>query len=182
VKFNKEGWKIEGPARLSGLTIGFGAYIVISALFMLQVTRWLFATFGEVFAADCLKWFSFLLFMSAALYAFKRRISLPKALILFSVFSLGYLLAARQRFLAEKTHILMYGLLGYMASSDLAGEKDISLPKNTLFALAFVTLISGLDETLQFILPYRVGELKDFMTNVLSGMLGMALFFSLRKE
>jgi VanZ family protein len=120
--------------------------------------------------------------MSAALYAFKRRISLPKALILFSVFSLGYLLAARQRFLAEKTHILMYGLLGYMASSDLAGEKDISLPKNTLFALAFVTLISGLDETLQFILPYRVGELKDFMTNVLSGMLGMALFFSLRKE
>jgi len=166
--------------RLSWITVGWGAYIIVSAAFMLQVNVWLTAAVGDPFLAGCFRTTSVLILIAALAYAFKTRLDALRVCAVLLIFALCYFLGTWQEYFAEKTHILSYGLLGYLVSNDLiaAGKKPAF--KNIAMAISFIALVSALDETFQKILPYRVGDIKDFMTNVISGALGMCLFIALK--
>lgn len=158
--------------RFSGITIGLGIFIVISASFMRQVRAFFIEALGE--NAIRVGFFA-LFFLVAALYIryiIYKRLPLYRIALSFGLFILAYLLVLWQPFFAEKLHVLEYGVLGYLALRDLSrtGKKALW---NAVCAAGFVLLISCLDEGFQYFLPYRVGEARDVATNVVSGFLGL---------
>ncbi|MCM8791267.1 MAG: VanZ family protein [Candidatus Omnitrophica bacterium] len=171
----------KNTSKLSALTIGWGVWIIASASFMLKVNEWLVARMGGGFLLAMLGITASFVFLATFLYAIRSGAGLIRAGAVISIFGLGFLLALRQEYLAEKTHIFTYGLLGFMAAANLVGSGPALLPKTVLLALCFVAFISALDETFQFFLPYRFGEMRDFATNMISGALGISLFIILRK-
>lgn len=160
----------------SKLTIGLAVYIVISASFMLQFRNFLVKTFGgEVIKSA----FIFLFFLTALFYIWHiLRMKIPASSIICSVFIFvpAYLLISKQPYFTEKIHVLEYGILGYLALRDLL-EKNKKIFKNILLAVSFISLIGILDETFQRFLPYRVGEIRDVATDIVSGLLGIVQYF-----
>lgn len=177
-----ENRKIMGFERLSKITIGFGAYIVISAAFMLQARNWLFKVFGDLVVVTSFRLCFILIFLFTLIYASRICLGLFKVCATASIFILGYFFAMCQPFFSEKTHVLTYGLLGYLATKDLADPRSNPQFKYIAQAVIFVSLVSALDEIFQGILPYRYAELKDFITNIMSGVLGIALLFVLQNK
>ena len=168
--------------RLSKITIGLGAYIVISSAFMLQVRNWLFKVFGDLVVATSFRLCFILIFLFTLIYAFRIRLGLFNICATASIFILGYFFAMWQPFFSEKTHVLTYGLLGYLATNDLVDARSNPQFKYIAETVIFVSLVSALDEIFQGILPYRFAELKDFITNIMSGVLGIALLFTLQNK
>ena len=148
---------------------------------MLQVRNWLFNTFGDFVVVTSFRLCFILIFLFTLIYAFRIRLGLFKICAIASIFVLGYLFSMWQQFFSEKTHVLTYGLLGYLVSNDLIDTKNDSQFKYIAETVIFVSLVSALDEIFQGILSYRFAELKDFITNIMSGVLGIALLFTLRK-
>lgn len=165
--------------RLPWVTIGVGIYIVISASFMLQVRSFFVQIFGnEIVKAAVLVLF-FLTIGFYTLYLAYRRIPLYRIGFSFFVFVLAYLLMLSQAFSAEKFHVIEYGILGYLALKDLfwKGKQDF---KNVIYALGVVILFGLLDEAFQWVLPYRVFEIKDIAINTISGFLGITQYLVYR--
>lgn len=175
--------------KLSKLTISLGLYIVVSASFMRQAWEFITVKFGTPLA----KAFCVALFVIAAflilVHSFKRyRKDYPLGLVRAFKLSRGLVRIAlnivitaaavvfawQQPYFAEKMHILEYGLLGWLAAWDFQNCRKRT--RQIISALLFISLISVLDEGFQKILPYRVGEIRDFITNIISGILGISLF------
>lgn len=76
--------------------------------------------------------------------------------------------------------MLEYGFLGWMAARDLIGQGN-KLAKPFLTAFLFAFLVGVADELFQKYLPYRVGELRDVATNLVSSFFGIILFIADRK-
>ncbi len=165
----------------SKITVGFGIYIIISASFMRQINDVLTKVFGkEAVRAS----FFVLFFLIIALYIgyiIYKRIPVYRIGLSLLGFGLAYLLISWQPFFAEKLHIVEYGILGYLALKDLFGM-DRGISGNIIYALCFVALIGSLDEGFQWILPYRVFEVRDIVTNVVSGTLGIIQFLIYRRR
>ena len=168
--------------KLSKITIGWGIYIVISASFILQINLWLIAKVTDQFLAGSFWVFSVLVMLAALAYALRQRLGVLRLLAALGVFALAYLLATRQAYFAEKTHILSYGLLGYLAARDLVGVNGAERLKGIALVAGFVVVVSLADEVFQWAPPYRFCELNDVMTNIIGGVLGMGLFLALRKR
>lgn len=178
----------------SKLTIGLAAYIVISASFMLQIRNFLVKTLG----GESVKLvFIFLFFLIALFYIsyIYRKTHIFGVLFSIFIFVLAYFLILNQPYFAEKIHVLEYGILGYLALRDLSilrqssglplnevewSKKNKKIFKNILLAISFISVIGILDETFQGFLPYRVGEIRDVVTNVVSGLLGIFQYFIYR--
>ncbi|MDD5166195.1 MAG: VanZ family protein [Candidatus Omnitrophica bacterium] len=161
--------------KLSKFSLFLGAYIIISAYFMRQVLD----TWRIIFGKNTII-LSFILLstwvMFAALYrSIKIKFNLGKIALIFGICAMGFIFAWRQPYLSEKAHILEYGLLGWLAMRDLAAHKT-TISKSVLYTLIFIAIIALLDEGFQGLLPWRVYETRDIMTNLLSGLLGSALF------
>lgn len=163
-------------ALFSPVTIGFGIYIIISASFIQQVWQFLSKVLGEanlqlIFISLCL-----LLGMHILLYLIKFYLRsfriVGGILILASVF----LFAWRQPYFVEKLHVLEYGVLGWLAVRDLRRIPSLEITKIILFAIAFILITGTIDEIFQKFLPYRVGEIRDIITNLISGSFGIILF------
>ena len=168
--------------RLSKITIALGIYIVASAAFMLKIRNWLFKVFGNFIVVTCFRLFFILIFVLTITHAFRISLNLFKICAVFVIFILGYLFSMWQPYFSEKTHVLTYGLLGYLAANDFVDTKRKLQFKNVVLAICFVASISALDEIFQSILPYRVGDARDFITNVISGAFGMGLLLTLKNE
>jgi hypothetical protein len=111
-------------------------------------------------------------FFIYVLYDKKRRLLL--SFWLFFFFSVYFFLMKRFELPAERLHFLEYGLLAFLAYKAL--EKDI-IQKKLLYTLTLflVTGVSLLDEGIQYLLPNRVGELRDVALNVVSGVMGLII-------
>ena len=82
-----------------------------------------------------------------------------------------YLLKYQCKFPAERLHLVEYGLLAYLLYRALR----LYLPSGKAYIFGFL-IASGfgfLDELIQYILPNRVFETRDVMTNVLAAGLGL---------
>ena len=105
------------------------------------------------------------------------------------------LITAYTPIIAEKVHLLEYGLLAYIASrafKDTASSGKMGQShsaRNRHFwdspyfsSLAVIVAVGYCDELIQGFLPNRVYELRDVYLNVLSGLLGLALLRLLGQE
>ena len=72
----------------------------------------------------------------------------------------------------ERTHLLSYGVLAWLALRAL--ELDLDRPVSAVAAVALVAVLGLGDELIQGALPNRVFEWKDVLLNVLSGGLATA--------
>lgn len=144
---------------------------------MLQVRQWLIGIFGQEVLNYCFK-VSCVIVVIIFIFAVQRyRFNLAKFFITLSIFILAYLFANSQPYFSEKTHVFTYGLLGYLVFRDLSqnrGNNSIGIA----FSLLFISFISGLDEIFQYFLSYRVGEIRDFITNIIGGFFGITLFLT----
>jgi len=181
--------------RFSKITLFLAVYIIISASFAQQAWFFLKALLG----IKILLFLFILAYAGIILVALSKKIksaSSFKQIILFSIiYTWGFIFAWRQPYPAEKTHVLEYGLLAWLSMRDLTDPSEsfsyYSSPmghpeaqraegshklRNVLSALAFILIIGSLDEGFQKLLPWRVFEIRDIITNVLSGAFGIALF------
>lgn len=161
---------------VSPLTIGFGIYIIISASFMRQVWGFL----SNVFGKNNLQMFCMLVYVLAGIiiisYIIKFRFHILRLTGVMLCLILSLLFAWRQPYFVEKMHVLEYGALGWLAIRDLRRNPRRNIAMTILFSFIFVLIIGGLDEGFQKLLPYRVGEIRDVMTNLISSSLGIVLF------
>lgn len=171
--------KIRNIGRSSGfskLTIGWGAFIIVSALFMSQVNDRLTALVGDPFLIKSFYIFSSLIFISVLTFMVRARLGGLRIAGLFFIGILCIVLGSLQDYYSEKTHIITYGLLGYLALRDMTRCSPGTKKQNMVTAMAFVLLICLLDEGLQFMLPYRWGDIRDIITSLISGAFGASLY------
>jgi hypothetical protein len=162
--------------KLSKLTLFFGLYIIISASFARQLWEFIQKLFGKGNAQ--IAGFTFLAGFAvfALFFTLKPRFNIFKFLIKLVIVTLAFFFAWRQPFFTEKFHVAEYGLLGWLTCRDLSKRK-VAL-KNVMLALLFGSLIGVLDEGFQKLLPYRVCEIRDMLTNAVSVALGVLLSIS----
>jgi VanZ family protein len=147
---------------------------------MLQVNLWLTAKVGDPFLYRCFWAASSAIAAGVVIYAVLRRLGLFKLLGVLAVFLGCYILGESQQYFVERTHILSYGLLGLLAARDMADSAGALGPSGGALAAGFVALVSAADEGFQSIIPNRYCQMGDFVTNVTSGALGMALYMAIR--
>ncbi|MBI3590580.1 MAG: VanZ family protein [Candidatus Melainabacteria bacterium] len=82
---------------------------------------------------------------------------------------------------AEKTHILSYGLFGFISIKDVTSKVQGTL-KSLLLSLTYPLFIDMLDECFQWLLPYRVGKVRDAMINIRWIFIGISLFLRPNKQ
>ncbi len=87
-------------------------------------------------------------------------ISLP---LLFIVVSLGKP--------AERIHVVEYSILGFLIFKGYG----IGNSNGLIVSSVFVSVVGLVDEVIQWILPNRVGDIKDVVINSISGILGVIL-------
>lgn len=165
----------------SKLTYIYGISIIISASFLQQILVFLNKTFGDKFV----ELFFYLFCLIGIGYFFTRVITkqfltLKQIIITEIIIILTIVLMWIQPDFAEKTHVVLYGCLGYLAVRDLCC-KNLGAFRILLYASIFTFLISLLDELFQAILPYRVGDLRDILTNTCGSFLGFALYLALNQ-
>ena len=162
--------------RLSRFTVYFAAYIVISASFMQQVWRFLSGVFGDkvlyLLCGNLYLFLAVILFLRLV----KSRLHFLRVIGSIIILALSFLFAWRQPFFVEKMHVAEYGFLGWLAMKDLRRRHIIGALKAMLFSILFILLVGSIDEGFQKLLPYRVGEIRDVITNVISGLSGIVLF------
>ncbi|ACO04557.1 MULTISPECIES: VanZ family protein [Persephonella] len=111
-----------------------------------------------------------LISVTGIVYVFKNR--LKKLLILFPVIVLiGFLFITLDR-PEERIHFLQYAILGVMFFKFFEFTDSV---KRAFLSLFSVVVVGAVDETIQYFLPNRVGDLKDVMINSISGVLGVCI-------
>jgi hypothetical protein len=159
--------------RLSKLTIGFALYIIISASFATKIWEFFDKLVGDNFIGI----FRIVIFLIFALSGFIYIIrSYSGDLRIFAaavVLYLALVFSWRQPYFVEKLHIFEYGFLGWLAAKDF--NRDRTSLGCFLLSLLFILLVAALDEIFQYFLPYRVADIRDVITDVISGTLGIVL-------
>jgi hypothetical protein len=69
----------------------------------------------------------------------------------------------------ERVHFLQYGLLGLLVLKTSRVRSWLQL----LAVAAFVIAVGAIDEAIQWLLPNRVGDLRDVAMNTLAGVMGV---------
>jgi len=160
--------------RISKLTFIFGLFIIVSAAFMGQVGSFISEKLGKSYF-EILIGILFLLTVALLILYVKRailgKIKLPVFLV---VFIAGFIFAWHLDILVERVHLLEYGLLGWLAIRD--NLRDGKIVKASIFSAVFILGVSVVDETFQWWLPYRVGDIRDVVFNEVGGLWGMTLF------
>lgn len=163
----------------SKLAWAYGTYIVISASFTLQILNFLNGSLGENNVRMFFYLICILILILIIFYIFKSKPDLKQILIL--IFTICF--AASQIFFqtifAEKTHVITYGLLGYLATGD-AAKKSKVFKSAMITSFCFIMLVNILDEAFQGLLSYRVGSLNDIFLNALGGLTGILFYFGLK--
>lgn len=147
---------------------------------MQQVWNMLKAAFGTGVLTLC-----FLLLYSALisliLYrSIKPTINLKRIGLVVIICSAGFIFGWRQPYFSERMHVAQFALLGWLVMRDL--NKDKKIIKAVFLAFIFVAIIACLEEGLQKLLPWRVCEIRDITTDILSGLFGISLFLATKTK
>jgi hypothetical protein len=160
--------------RISKTTIGFAIFIVISASFMRQLLNFLESSIGMSGVSVILSIFFLVGGAVTSLYLYKSRPALWKIFLFGGVLAAGFFYAWQMKIIAERLHLIKYGLLGWLISKDII--KPIKIPFRALVAVLFCLSVSGVDEIYQFFLPWRVGDIRDVLFAGVGGIWGITLF------
>jgi hypothetical protein len=161
--------------RLSKPTLFLASYIIGSAIFANQVWDFLAKAMGQQNIRITVS----ALFIASALFVLilEIRSGFKRWKVIFSlaVVTVAILFAWNLPFFVERIHVMQYGLMGWLVARDL-GKNDKSLARLFFRAILIVLLIASLDEILQKFLPYRVGDIRDVITDAVGGIFGIVLF------
>jgi len=165
---------------LSKVTILLGVYIIASASFAQQLWK-----FGQHFFGKPALLALFVLLcavlMAIILYAsLKRKLGALRLALVFIITLGSFIFAWKQPFIAEKLHIIEYGLLAWLAIRDL-DKKNRGILMAGLLAFIFTALVGVTDEGFQKLLPWRVCEIRDMITNSVSAIFGIAAYLAMKK-
>lgn len=117
--------------------------------------------------------------ISALFYIFKSRSrGYMKPALAFAVLFLGGVVAMGYEIPAERIHFLEYGILGVLLYKAMIS--DWNAPVFSSFVL--ITVIGSGDETIQWFLPNRVGDLRDVFMNCIGGSIGIVVTMLLRNK
>ncbi|MBD3347417.1 MAG: hypothetical protein GF401_20365 [Chitinivibrionales bacterium] len=108
----------------------------------------------------------------------RRRLITFAALIIIGIVYVWYL--STLHYAVEKIHFIQYGLLGILFAHAIT--RHVHNWVGIFMAVAAVYWAGLGDEAIQWALPGRVGEIRDSITNLFSGLLGSAVYFSLVKN
>ena len=159
-----QGWAGRGWIWV-GLYVSF---LYISLPFMRPLVLFLYRTLGK----DALGLYVNFIMAGAALaivlWSFKALEGYGRPLKILLIFLVAALVVYSVETPEERLHFLQYGLLGWLVWRSSAGT---SYP--FLLSFTIVSLIGGGDEFIQWLLPNRVGDLRDVMFNGGGGLLGI---------
>jgi glycopeptide antibiotics resistance protein len=165
--------------KISKFTLCLSIYIIISSFFMQEV--WI--TWRNIFGVKFLILGFILLCLwaiSAILYKnIKAGLNLKRLVLILAICIWGFIFAWRQPYLAEKAHVLEFALLAWLTLRDLS-KKNRGPLRDSFIALLFVAMIGFLEEGFQKFLPWRRCDIRDIITDILSGLLGIILFILVR--
>lgn len=153
----------------SKITLIFASFIFISASFMRQVMNLLLDIIGYPGIAVLL----WVLFIILAALSFRTVIKGPRLLLLPILLS-ALIYISQMHIIEERLHIMKYGVLGWLALRDIIGNKRVLV--SVVFSFFFCLLVSSIDETFQYFLPYRVGEVRDVGLAALGSAFGIGVY------
>lgn len=160
--------------RISKVTIFIGLFIVVSALFMRQLSDFLKVRIGEVGFIILIGLILAGAGLAFLVFTVRNYPGLVRSSVILVMLIGGLSFAWQLKIPLERIHIVEYGVLGWFAGRDLARrEKKI---KGVVLACIFVALVGVLDEAFQAVLPYRYFDLRDIGFNGLGGAWGIALY------
>lgn len=148
---------------------------------MLQLLEFFYKIFGTYNIQLTLYLLSILAGFILIIYAVKIGYTIAQVSSILLIICIGSLLMYLLPIFGEKTHVILYGALGYLAIKDTQ-NKIPGLVKPLFYATLFTSAINLLDELFQGILPYRVGEVRDILINFICTVLGFLLYFALKKK
>lgn len=157
--------------KLSRLTIGFGIFIIFSASFARNVLNFLYGELGRNNLQISIGLVFIFIGILFIIHLFKSNLSKPRISIIIIIFLMGLFVSGYMEIVEERVHILEYGLLGWFSTSDAFRKNTV---KNFAFCISFVFFIGIIDEIYQWILPSRIGDIRDVLFNVAGGLWGVA--------
>ncbi len=159
---------------LSRLTVLYSIFLPGSALFMRQLLDLFRTNLGGDLVAPAI-WVAFNALFVTMWYLARGAAALG---ILSAIVVCGFGLAVAYTFeiTEERVHLIKYGALGFLVFRDLGrwyGSWSL------LLAAVYAFGIAGIDESIQFYLPYRVGDIRDVIFGGLGGVWGALIAASL---
>ena len=154
---------------LSKPTLLWAATIILSATFLRQVQQYI-TTLGGRSLITLSVWCAFLL-CGVALSIWLKRCSRKQLIAVVLICSLAIGHALQLELAEERVHIVLFGILGFLAYTDLRKQSNHTL----LRAILFCTFIATIDETVQYFLPYRVGDLRDVLFGGIGSIWGILI-------
>jgi hypothetical protein len=124
-----------------------------------------------------------LLFLAVAIYFVNRRKFLPFTLILGGLIAFCYIFYLFNPNPYELTHLPEYAIMGILFGNvTRAGKKGGN--KNYFFIRSglIILVLGTADEVYQGLLPLRFFRVYDIMLNALGGILGLIVFWGLKKD
>jgi len=141
---------------------------------MRQVLDFVYAFIGKQAAIFTLGAVFIIIFLAIFWRVYRFKITFYRKLLFLIFLALGLYWSWSLRIVAERIHILEYGLLGYWAARDLLQNK-INI-RSCILLIITISVFAFLDEGLQYFLPYRVYDLRDIAFNLTGGAWGACLF------
>jgi hypothetical protein len=154
---------------ISGIWLLIALYIAVIYLtlpLMRPVLNYLYSSVGKGTLSVMVNLSLGIASASIVLLSVKR--GLPRALLI------GILLVIAALFIygmdrpEERIHFLEYGVLGFMVLKGMKEHRHM-----IVLSFVFVALVGAVDELIQWLLPNRVGDLRDIAMNAAGGMLGI---------
>jgi VanZ family protein len=160
---------------LARAAFSYGLFLIISASFIRALWDFTCTLMGEGAAKISLAAVFCLLAVFIFLRSAGKRYAFLRIVAITAILGAGAFFASRQPYFVEKLHVAEYGILGWLAMRDFSKSRRAPVIK-IILALAFSLAISSVDELFQWLLPYRVGDIRDVITNIISSALGVAAF------
>ncbi len=151
--------------QLSPIVIAWSIWIIVSALFMRQILTLVVRIMGHSYVAYLI-WLLFgILFLPVVLFELKRlhRVLLFSAVFLPALFLFSLLPVAEERF-----HFLEFGILGWMIMRENSERRFEGILVATMLGLC----VAAMDESLQLIIPWRVGDVRDILFGTAGSLWG----------
>lgn len=159
----------------------YGILLVVSASFTLQIYKF----FERLVGKETLKLYVYVMFILVVIFVLIHSIKIKPSFFQIVFILLSFILSLNLviflPYTGEKTHVISYGLLGYLSMKDTAC-KNMNFFKSLFLAFMFALFINILDESFQRILPNRFGEIRDVINNIWCTFVGIILYYGFNKN
>jgi hypothetical protein len=147
-------------------------FIYLTLPLMRPVLNFLYGALGKEVLSLGVNGLIALAIVSFSIYAYKSGFRMyPRLALIFLIMLAGGVVAMGLDIPEERVHFLEYGVLGYLVLKATVDSWMIPF----LFSFILVSIMGGGDELIQWLLPDRVGDMRDVFMNSFGGLLGISV-------